>query len=145
MLSPCYSRITTAPFTLTDTSGGDIFNGTSEEFVGVRRFSFSKTSRDSPYFCFVIFIPFDELGGEGETFANRDLEGRDAVVIANEIGGNAVLIEVEVLIFTRLHGSLQTVFGMIDASTHSCAVSFPGEFAEFDGGDETSDDLRSEE
>jgi len=69
------------------------------------------------------------------------LEGGDAVVVANEPGGDAALVEVEILVLTSLHGSLQTVFGVVNASAHSCAVSLPGELAEFDGGDKTSDDL----
>jgi len=109
--------------------------------MGIRRFPLAKASCDSPHFCLAIFIPLDELGGEREAFANGDLKSGDAVVVADEISGNAVLVKVEVLFFASFHGSLQTVLGMIDMSAHSCAVSFPGEFAEFDGGDETSDDL----
>jgi len=36
---------------------------------------------------------------------------------------------------------LQTIFGMVNASAHSCAVSFPGELTEFDGSDKASDDF----
>jgi len=35
----------------------------------------------------------------------------------------------------------QAVFGVINVSAHSCAVSFPGKFAELDGSNETSNDL----
>jgi len=51
---------------------------------------------------------------------------------------NSVLQVEELNIF---YGSFQAVLGVVNASTHSCAVSFPGEFAEFDGGDESSDDF----
>src|SRR5712672_857578 len=109
--------------------------------MGVRGFSLAKASCNSPYLCLVVFVPLDELCGEGETFANGNLKRGDAVVIADEVSGDAGLVEVEILILAGLHGSLQAVFGMINVSAHSCAVSFPGEFAEFDGGDESSDDL----
>ena len=109
--------------------------------MSVRRFPFAKTSCNSPYLGSIIFIPFDELRGERKAFPNRDLEGGDAIVVTNEVGRDTGLVEIEVLVLASLHGRLQAVFGMIDASAHSCAVSFPGEFAEFDGGDETGDDL----
>src|SRR5712671_5649569 len=109
--------------------------------MGVRGFSLAEVSCNSPYFCLVVFISFDELGREGEALPNRDLESRDAVVIADEISGDAGFVEVEVLIFPGLHSSLQAIFGVVNASAHSCSVSFPGEFAELDGGDETGDDL----
>src|SRR5712671_5308963 len=109
--------------------------------MGVRGFSLAKASCNSPYLCLVVFVPLDELCGEGETFANGNLKRGDAVVIADEVSGDAGLVEVEILILAGLHGSLQAVFGMINVSAHSCAVSFPGEFAEFDGGDKTSDDF----
>jgi len=118
-----------------------IFNGTSEEFVSVRGFSLAKMSSDSPYLSLVVFIPLDELCGEREALTNRNLEGGDAVVVADEVSGDTGLIEVEILVFASFHGRLQAVFGVINASAHSCAVSFPGKFSELDGGDETSDDL----
>jgi len=98
-------------------------------------------SCDSPYLSPVVFIPLDELCGEREALANRNLEGGDTVVVADEVGGNTGLIEVEILLLASFHGRLQAVFGMVNASTHSCAVSFPCEFVELNGGDETSDDL----
>src|SRR5882757_9804050 len=98
-------------------------------------------SCDSPYLGLVVFIPLDELCREGEAFANGDLERGDAVVVVDEARGDIVFVNIEVLLFTSLHGSLQTVFGVVNASTHSCTVSFPGEFAELDGGDETRNDL----
>jgi len=109
--------------------------------VGVHGFSLAKTPSNSPYFSFVVFVPLDELHGERKAFANRNLEGGDAVVVADEVSGDAGLIELEILVLASFHGSLQAVFGMINASAHSHAVSFPGEFVEFDGGDETGNDL----
>jgi len=109
--------------------------------VSVRGFSLAKTSSDSPYLSLVVFIPLDELCGEREALTNRNLEGGDAVVVADEVIRNTGLIEVEILVLANFHGSLQVVFGVVNASMHSCAVSFPGEFAKLDGGDETSDDL----
>ena len=109
--------------------------------MGVRRFPLAKTSRNSPYLGFVVFVPFDELGWERQAFANRNLEGRDAIVVAYEIVGDVGLVEIEILFLASLHGSFQTIFGVIDASAHSGAIGFPGELAELDGGDETSDDL----
>jgi len=109
--------------------------------VSVCRFSLAKTSCDSPYLGPVVLVPLDKLSGEREALANRDLEGGDAVVVADEVSGDTGLIKVEILLLASLHGRLQAVFGMVNASAHSCAVSFPGEFAELDGGDETSDDL----
>jgi len=109
--------------------------------VSIRGFPFAKTSCDSPYLSPVVFVSLDELGGEREALANRDLEGGNTIVVADEVSGNTSLVEVEVLFFASFHGSLQAVFGVINASVHSCAVSFPGEFTEFDGGDESSDDF----
>src|SRR5712671_5770710 len=109
--------------------------------MGVRGFPFAKASSNPPHFRFRIFVPFDELSGERETFADGNLEVRDAIVVADEVGGNTGFIKVEVLILASLHGGLQTIFGVINASAHSCAVSFPGELAEFDGGNEAGDDL----
>jgi len=59
----------------------------------------------------------------------------------NEVRGNTGFVEVEVFIFVAFHSGLQVVLGMIDASTHSCAVSLPGELSELDGGDKTGDDF----
>ena len=118
-----------------------IFNGASEKFVSVRGFPFAKTSGDSPYLGPIVFIPFDELCGEGKTLANGDLEGGDVIIVADEVGRDAGLIEIEVLVLASLHGRLQAVFGVIDASTHSCAISLPGEFAELDSGDESGDNF----
>jgi len=120
---------------------GEIFSGASKEFMSVHGFPFAKTSCNSPYLGSIIFIPFDELRGERKAFPNRDLEGGDAIVVMNEVGRDTGLVEIEVLVLASLHGRLQAVFGMIDASTHSGAISFPGEFVEFDGGDEPGDDL----
>src|SRR5882672_10496696 len=109
--------------------------------MGVRRFPFAKTSHNSPYLSLVVFVSLDELGGEREALTNRNLEGGDAIVVADKVSGNAGLVEVEILVLTSFHGSFQAVFGVVNASAHSCAVSFPGEFAELDGGDETGNDL----
>jgi len=109
--------------------------------MGVRGFPFAKASSNPPHFRFRIFVPFDELSGESKAFADGDLEVRYAVVVADEVGGNTGFVKVEVLIFTSLQGGLQTIFGVVNASAHSCAVSFPGELAEFDGGNEAGDNL----
>jgi len=109
--------------------------------VCVRGFSFAKTSCNPPNLGFVVFVSFDELRGESEAFANRDLESRDAVVIADEVSGNAGFVKVEILILASFHGRLQTVFGVVNASTHSCAVSLPGDFADLDGGNKTGNDF----
>jgi|SRR5712672_1692284 len=109
--------------------------------MGVRRFSFAKTSSNSPYLGLVVLVPFDELRGEREAFTNRNLEGRNTVVVADEVSGDASFIEVKVLILASFHGSLQVVFGVINASAHSCVVSLPGEFVELDGSNETSNDF----
>jgi len=109
--------------------------------VSVHRFPLAKASSDSPHLGLVVFIPFDELSWERKAFANRDLERGDVVVIADEVGGDASFVKIEVLFLTSFHGSLQVVFGVVNASAHSGAVSFPGEFAKLDGGDETGDDL----
>ena len=109
--------------------------------MGIRGFSFAKASSNSPHFRLVVFVPLDEFCREREALTNRDLEGRNTVVVADEVSGDACFIEVEILVLTSLHGSFQAVLGMINVSAHSCAVGFPGEFAELDGGDETSDDL----
>jgi|SRR5712671_5064263 len=109
--------------------------------MGVRWFSLAEASSDSPYLRFVVFIPLDELRGKREAFTDGDLEGRDTVVITDEVGGDASFIKVKILVLASFHGSLQTVLGVVNASVHSCAVSLPGKFAEFDGGDEAGDDL----
>src|SRR5712671_6113425 len=109
--------------------------------MSVRGFPLAKTSGDSPYLGSIIFVPFDKFGQERETLTNRDLEGGDAVVVADEVRRDAGLIKVEVFPFVSLHGRLQAIFGVVNASAHSCAVSFPGEFAEFDGGDESGNDF----
>src|SRR5712671_7738673 len=103
--------------------------------MGIRRFPLAKTSGDSPYFRFVIFIPFDELCRERKALADRDLEGRDAVIVVDEVSGDAGFVEVEIFVLVSFHGSFQAVLGVVNASAHSCAVSLPGEFAELDGGD----------
>jgi len=120
---------------------GGIFNGVSKEFVSVHGFSCAKMPCNSPYLGPIVLVPFDELRGEREALANRDLEGGDVIVVVNEVGRNTGFIKVEVLLCVSLHGRLQAIFGVINASTHSCAVSFPGEFTEFDGGDESGDDF----
>jgi len=109
--------------------------------VGVRGLPLAKSSGDSPHLGLVVFVSFDELSWESKAFANRNLEGRDAIVVVDEIGWNAVFVVVEILIFASFQGSLQAVLGVVNASTHSCAVSFPGEFAKLDGGDKTGDDF----
>src|SRR5712671_3068157 len=109
--------------------------------MSVRGFSLAKTSCDSPYLSPVVFVPFDELCGEREALTNRNLEGGDAVVVADEVSGDTSLVKVEVLILASFHGRLQVIFGVVNASAHSCTVSLPGKFTELDGGDETSDDL----
>src|SRR5712671_1168259 len=109
--------------------------------MSVRGFSLAKTSCDSPYLSPVVFVPFDKLCGEREALANRNLEGGDTIVVADEVSGDTSLVEVEVLALASFHGRLQAIFGVVNVSAHSCAVSFPGEFTELDGGDETSDDL----
>jgi len=55
--------------------------------VGVRGFSLAKMPSNSPYFSLVVFVPFDELCGERQALANRNLEGGDAVVVVNEVSG----------------------------------------------------------
>jgi len=104
-------------------------------------FSFAKTPCNSPYPGSVVLVSFDELHGKREALTNRNLEGGDTVVVADEVSGDARFVKIEVLFFTSLHGRLQAIFGVVNAGAHSCAVSFPGEFVELDGGDETSDDL----
>jgi len=121
--------------------GFGMFGWTRKEFVGIGWLLGSETTRDTPDLLSVVFVSFDEFGWEVEPLSNGDLKRRDAVIVADEVGGDAGFVEVEILIFVSFHGSLQAVLGVVNASAHSCVVSFPGEFAELDGGDETCDDL----
>jgi len=110
-------------------------------FHGRTQVPLCQSVRNSPYFGFVVLVPLDELGRERQAFSNGNLEGGDTIVVADKVVGDTGLVEVEILLLPSFHGSLQAIFGVIDASAHSCAVSFPGDFTELDGGDETSDDL----
>jgi len=109
--------------------------------VGVRWFPLAEASSDSPYFRLGVFVSFDELRRERQTLADRDLKEGNVVVVVDEPGRDASFIEVEVLVFASFHSGLQTVLGMVNASAHSCAVSLPGEFSNFDGGDKAGDDF----
>jgi len=118
-----------------------LFEGGGIEFVSVHRFSDTETACDTPYLLPIVFILFDELSGEVQPFSNGDLEGRDTVVVADEVGGNPRVVEVEVGVFACLHSDLQTIFGVINARPHRCTVSLPSHLADFDGGDESGDDF----
>jgi len=109
--------------------------------MGVHRFPFAKTSHNSPYLSLVVFVPLDELGGERKALTNRNLEGGDAVVIVDEVSRDAAFVEVEVQSFTRFHTCFQVVLGVVDACAHGCTVSFPGDFAKFDGCNKSGNDF----
>jgi len=109
--------------------------------VSVRGFPFAKAPSDSPYLGFVVLVPLDELGWEVQPFSDGDLEGRDAVVVADEVRRDAGMVEVEVGVFPCLQGDVQTVFSVVDARAHRCTVSLPSNFANLDGGHKPGDDF----
>src|SRR5712672_1319190 len=56
---------------------GGVFNSMSEKFVSVCGFSLAEAASNSPYLFVIVLVSFDELCGQGEPFADGDLEGRD--------------------------------------------------------------------
>ena len=116
-------------------------DGASEMFVSICGFLHAEAASDSPYLLAIVLIPLDELGRQIKPFTDRDLEGGDVIVIVDEVGRDAAFIEVEVQSFMRFHTCFQVVLGVVDACAHGCTVSFPDDFAKFDGCNKSGNDF----
>jgi len=118
-----------------------VFGWACEEFVGIGWLSDSESTRDTPDFLPIVFVPFDEFGRKIESLPNGDLKRRDAIVVVDEVGGDPCAVKVKVRVFARLHGNVRAVFGVVDAHAHCCSVSLPSNFANLDSGHKAGDDF----